>query len=911
MSKPTVKVKDKQYALSQISVILKLNSCPLINLRLSEKLDGTETQISNEETFKQEFFADICSEAEGSFVWGDTLKFFLIGYNSPEARTFELVGLIVKKDLIDWFNQNNFKEKKEDYLIYQKGKGKNSWIFFNMVLEDKFKQPSQDFINKTDLLFPDNGCIWRYKESNNFHFLNRAVAFASRHLPQVQGWCGFDDSKPLRLIVFEEEKQDKTIPKLDNTWAASSYPFVPNRYSWNRWLDKSSTLTRELSIQNGQEMALIKKLTSHGLNDEDGKSYQAQKPTQLLFSLGTITIGEKNIFCHTITYEFKLPAFGEESPSVTMKIEVDYPERQIGDNEIVSLRLPGKFKEWHQKKDGETEIKIVSSDLKNWGIIDEGSQSLKSGNDAVLSTQILSRTYSNKKYSGIYIKHKKDDEMIVEIHPCSIPLVLGSVQKYRKELEEADVTLSGQKLAISVSGHHQSLEKSSAIVLDSSEIKLNHGKKIFAQAQKQVDFLSQNVEIGSSQIKIHSGKTNINSLVNISFPSPKFVTPNVSSSSGVTNNVNPPEVNDGKTGNKQLPASLIGGAESAPATSSMTPEQRVKRRKVEQLQLIDKLRDERNSFEQALKEINDSSLEKLSDPNLPEEQRKQIIEQANVFQQKLVEFDNKIKNLENNNFDNFPQITASPTEVFKEDPEDFLKNNILIASNELPDTIPGGKEHNAELINSGIKSFTLEEFKKNHYKLKIVNNDDEEYPNKIRAAYFPYKTGSPGKDLENIGHIKLDDNVDFAFTGPMNGCAMAVTSNDDGSLEAWHFQSPEDHPNALETFRKSKQLREWYNFEEYHKSDPNPGENTKVSFEANNFLYKKGNEWNILSQEVHFDINIDLGGYINHRYSEPQIRKFDNHNDAKKRFDEDLRAIKEKKLKQNGAENNSKQSNNV
>lgn len=533
MSKPTVKVKDKQYAVSQISVILKLNSGPLIYLRLSEKLDGTDSKISNEETFKQEFFADICSEAEGSFEWGGSLKFFLVGYNSPQARTFELVGLVVKKDLIDWFNQNNFKEKKEDYLIYQKGKGKNSWSFFNMVLGDKFKQPNQDFINKTDLLFPDNGCIWRYKESNNFHFLNRAIAFASRHLPHVQGWCGFDDSKPLRLIIFEEEKQDKTIPKLDNTWAASSYPFVPNRYSWNRWLDKSSTLTRELSIQEGQEMALIKKLTSHGLNDEDGKSYQAQNPTQLLFSPGTITIGEKNIFCHTITYELKLPAFGEESPSVTMKIEVDYPERQIGDNEIVSLRLPGKFKEWHQQKDGETEIKLVASDLKNWGTIDEGNQSLKSGNDAVLSTHILSPTYSDKKYSGIYVKHEKDDEMIVDIHPCSIPLVLGSVQKYRKQLEEADVTLSGQKLAISVSEHHQSLDKSEAIVLNNSEIKLNHGKKIFGQAQQKVDFLSQNVKIGSSKVEINSGKTNINSLVNISFPSPKFATPNVPSSSGI------------------------------------------------------------------------------------------------------------------------------------------------------------------------------------------------------------------------------------------------------------------------------------------------------------------------------------------------------------------------------------------
>ncbi|MGB3640125.1 MAG: hypothetical protein WBA39_21485, partial [Rivularia sp. (in: cyanobacteria)] len=463
MSKPSVKVKEKEYSVSNIDLVLKLNSGPLIHLKLSEKLDGTESKISNEEAFKKEFFQDICQEEEGSFQWeGTTLKFILVGYNSSEARSFELVGLVVKKDLIDWFNLNNFKEKKQDYLIYQKSKDKNSWPFLNKVLGDKFKQPNQDFVEKIKFLFPENGCIWRYRDSNNFHFLNRAIAFASRHLPEVQGWSAFDDSdKPLRLILFEEKKQDQTIPKLDQTWTPSSYPFLPNRYSWNRWLDKSSTLTRELSIKKGQEMALIKKLVSHGSNSEDGQSFQAQNPTRLLFVPGTITIGDRNIFCHTVSYEFKLPVFGEtEFPSVTMKIEVDYPERQIGDNEVVSLRLPGKFKEWEEKKDEETKVKIAPSELKNWGIIDEKDQSLKSGDDGVLYTQILSPTYSDKKYSGIYIKHEKDDEMIVDIHPCGIPLVLGSVQKYRKELEEADITISGEKLAISISEHHQSLDKS-------------------------------------------------------------------------------------------------------------------------------------------------------------------------------------------------------------------------------------------------------------------------------------------------------------------------------------------------------------------------------------------------------------------------------------------------------------------
>ena len=533
MSKPSVKVKEKKYFVSSVYVVLKLNSEPLIHLRLAEKLDGTESKLSNEETFKQEFFQDICKEAEGSFAWGgQTIKFILVGYNSSEARTFELVGLVVKKDVIDWFNENNFKDKKQDYFIYQKSNGGNSWPWLNKVLGEKFEQPNPDFVDKIKFLFPDNACIWRYRDSNNFHFLNRTIAFASRHLPEVQGWCAFDADKPLRLILFEEKKQDNSIPKLDSTWNPS-HLFLPNRYSWNRWLDRSCTLSRDISINTGQEMALIKQLVSDGSNSEDaqkGKNFQAQNPTRLLFSPGTINIGDRNIFCHTVSYEFKLPAFEEkESPSVTMKIEMDYPERQIGDNEVVSLRLFGKFQKWEKEKDEETKIKIAPPDLNNWGIIDEKNQSLKSGDDAVLYTQILSPTYSDKKYSGIYIKHEKDDEMIVDIHPCGIPLVLGSVQKYRPELEKADITLCGEKLAISVSSHSQSLASAEAIILDNSEIKLNHGKKIFGQAQQKVDFLSQNIELGSSQIEINSGQTKINSLVNVSFPSPKVPTPNVPS----------------------------------------------------------------------------------------------------------------------------------------------------------------------------------------------------------------------------------------------------------------------------------------------------------------------------------------------------------------------------------------------
>ena len=801
MNKLIVTVKEKKYFVSSVSVILKLNSGSLIHLSLSEKLDGTENNLSNEETFKQEFIEHIYKEDEGSFQWqGTTLKFILVGYNSTEAKTFELIGLVVKKNVIDWFNENNFKDKKQDYLIYQKSNGGNSWPWLNKVLGEKFEQPNPDFVDKIKFLFPDNACIWRYRDSNNFHFLNRTIAFASRHLPEVQGWCAFDADKPLRLILFEEKKQDQTIPKLDQTWNPS-HLFMPNRYSWNRWLDRSCTLSRDLNINTSQEIALIKQLVSDGSNGEDqqkGKNFQSQNPTRLLFAPGTINIGDRNIFCHTVSYEFKLAAFGDkDSPSVTMKIELDYPERQIGDNEVVSLRLPGKFQKWEEEKDEETKVKIAPPDLNNWGIIDEKTQTLKSGNDAVLYTQILSRTYSDKKYSGIYIKHEKDDEMIVEIDPCSIPLVLGSVQKYRKELEAADITLCGEKLAISVSSHNQSLASAEAITLNNSEIKLNHGKKIFVQAQQKVDFLSKNIGLGSSQVEINSGQTKINSIVNVSTPSPKF--PN-------------------------------------------TPENRIKIRKATQrIKLLSLEIEQLNSIQLMLFE---TLKEKKEDVKTTTTINKQIKDNT----QKLTTKTKELEDLKNNNLD---RITVSSEELFSEDPEDFLKNNILF---------PLGSHSNvgdANLYNSPNR-FQLQPHNngdKPSYVLKAVDNDNT--PN-IQAGYFPYKAGNIGENFSNVGNTvirKTDHQAPyFVFTGGMNGCALTVTENNDEQFKVWHFQSPSSNKSSQEKFKEQKKPNDWYGYDEYHHN-----EEMKESYqhmEATVFLYKDEKEdWYILSQEIVMDVN--------------------------------------------------------
>jgi hypothetical protein len=538
MSQPTVLINRKKYVVAEVSIVLKLNSAPLIYLQLSEDLTKG---VSDLQGLKSEFFQDVCQEQQISFEWGGKkIELIMVGFRQvsyedrskhPSSRDgFELVGTAINEELTEWFNKNPFEEKNKDYLIYQKPTSGSSWSFFYQVLEKKFKQPNQDLVDRFELIFPDYGCIWRYKDSDNLCFLNRLVNYARQHLPEIQGWSAFDNENPFCLILFEEKKEDSSIPKLDQTWIPGSL-FLPNRYSRNQEIDYSSVLSYEIAVKGDRKMALIEQLLTDGSNGENeskGTEFQEKDPIRLLYAPGTIVLGGRNMFCHTVSYQFTKSL--TESLSVTIKIEVSYPQYQIGDNQRISLQLSSKFQQWSQTQEGEKIVEIAPLESKQWAMVNESDQNVN--DKRFLAAQILSPTYSDDNHAGIYITHEKDDEMLVDIQPCEIPLVLGSVQKYRENLEDADVSINGKILAISSSSHKEKLDNAQTIIVDNSEIKLNHGK-IVGKAEKKIDFSSQNVEIGSSQIEINAAQTKVNSLVNISSPSPSIP---ISSPSGVSGN---------------------------------------------------------------------------------------------------------------------------------------------------------------------------------------------------------------------------------------------------------------------------------------------------------------------------------------------------------------------------------------
>lgn len=502
MSVPTLLVKNNEYAVDQLSVVLKLNSAPLISLQLSEKLDSEVLDLAG---LKKELFQAICQEQKATFAWqGTQVEFILVGvreityeYQSNSQVGLEVVGTAINPDLQKWFNLTPFEHKNEDYLIYQRcpSSSPSSWTFLNQVLDNKFAQPNQDLLDKLPLVFPDYACIWRYKDSNNLCFLNYLVNFTKQHLSELQGWCSFDGNNPLRLILFEAKKTDDSIPKLDKNWRLDSL-FVSNRYQKNQENNYSSNLSYEITLKTEQKMKLIEMLLTEGKNGEEedkGKNFQEKDAIRLLFAPGTVAINGKNVFCHTISYKFTKSL--TESPSATINLEVSYPQSYIADNQRGFLQIPGNFQGWYQTKEGENKIELAPIKPNKWAIVDESIGEID--NQRFLLAQVLSLTYSGENYSGIYIKHQKDDEMIVDIQPCEIPLVLGSVQKYRKNLEEANVTISGEKLAISASPQTQSLPESNALIIDQDKMSLLV-KESTIQSEEKITLSSQELGIKST-----------------------------------------------------------------------------------------------------------------------------------------------------------------------------------------------------------------------------------------------------------------------------------------------------------------------------------------------------------------------------------------------------------------------------
>lgn len=501
MPYPSVTFGDQFYYVHKATVRLTLNSGPLLCLQF--EIEGNQQNTTEERL-------DIVSKrTQGTFSFqDDEVEFITIGFNQTYKGPLEVVGLVLQPSLVNWFGispsgriQNNV-----DYLVYQRQTLGDGWEFLNHLLGRKFSRPPN--IDLFERLFPVGSCLWRSAEFDNFQFLNQTIALLSRLHPLIRGWSGFySESKPLRLITFNSA----SAVELDSQWGSQSH-FLPNRYGGAFWSAQPCILDRYIKVQEDRYMSLIKHLVSSGIKIEDHQFLEGNEPAKLLVRPGTVKIGDRIMFCQTITYEFQLynqQTDDYDDPSeAKLTIETCLPNQEIGGNVFLPLRLEGDFQQWY-KKEGEnnpkTQISLKPNSSDNWRLMSEQDPMAESDNS--LQAKILSPTSSRKNFSGIYIKHKEGDRMIMDIRPFNLPLVIGSLQRYQEQLENADISIGGEKLAISVSPHSTDLEQSQGFLIDQSRIKGQAKERLALNAE-------QNVSVESDQLNVKA-ETTINKGLNI------------------------------------------------------------------------------------------------------------------------------------------------------------------------------------------------------------------------------------------------------------------------------------------------------------------------------------------------------------------------------------------------------------
>eukprot|EP00092_Neocalanus_flemingeri_P042140 GFUD01045954.1.p1 GENE.GFUD01045954.1~~GFUD01045954.1.p1 ORF type:complete len:625 (-),score=136.51 GFUD01045954.1:196-2010(-) len=130
--------------------------------------------------------------------------------------------------------------------------------------------------------------------------------------------------------------------------------------------------------------------------------------------------------------------------------------------------------------------------------------------------------------------------------------------------------------------------------------------------------------------------------------------------------------------------------------------------------------------------------------------------------------------------------------------------------------------------------------------------------NRMRAYYFPYKSGTP-KTTNDIGWVDipynpLDNQPKFAFTGGMNGCAIIAMEkkDDDTMFRVFHLQSPSTRGSTqwntyMEIIKKDIEVGNEigsFAYEDYGIDDI-----SNMDFiQGTNFLYYGTGKWWYVSQ---------------------------------------------------------------
>jgi hypothetical protein len=443
-----ITLNGENYSVYKPKLILEVNSCPKIELHFGHGYyPSVEEQIEISST-----------NTEVPLSWeGGELKIQVVGFEygtvptkipNKNASYLVMTGLILSKELQQWFEHSN---QQEFSLIYQKNEIDNKEIgstFFSRLLNDKiFLREEEKAI--LDKRFPSTSfaTFVRPPQQDNFSFLCHLIDFIRSQQPNIIGWTAFQSQKePLRLVSL---CNDKPL-ELDDNWKPRGQ-FPTHRYAGQSWASGNFELVRHFPLDN--PLDLLPDLIAKGKQDTTLIRIDVQDKEQLVLIPGLVHFHDRTYFCRTVIYQFpEQPNDYDVSAILTLTETQQSPKTSPLLFQLVDCQFQG----WEESTGEQIKLK-----LENATIADSQGEP---DSEKLLYAQVLYPTASSS-----YLKYQEGEKMRCLLIQGDLPIVLGSVQSYNEDFEDkADLILYAEHIALS--GDQMTIEAKKQVSIKSNEV---------------------------------------------------------------------------------------------------------------------------------------------------------------------------------------------------------------------------------------------------------------------------------------------------------------------------------------------------------------------------------------------------------------------------------------------------------
>ena len=445
----TVAVGKKQYPAAGVQLRLEKGAGPVVCVRF-----GTDNPGWN--TLSRWGF----QLASGTVTVGSTaLDFLTIGPHegvSPNgsARTLELIGLVLPKDLAEWFGEHAAPGGGPDTLVYQrKQTDEGVWPFLRRACGYRVKLPPDP--DPLHLVAP-GGCLSRDASWKNLQFVDLVVRWVGSRQTGVFGWRAVAaDTDPIRLITA-----NAPVVSLGSTWGRASGPLS------HPLAGRTQPCVLRSELESSAPGSFFRALASGHDPEAVVKVGKLRSAGAVIVAPGPVALQGRGSFARAVTYSIL-----DTSMPTRLTVEVELaPAFDSPPAELPPRELSGEFAAWADAAGGPRNRISLHPGEDRWQVIDDPD----SGPDPSLPllAQALVpkvRRSGGEEHAGIYVAHRDGDPMTFVLHYGCVPMVLGSPQIMIEPYEAADITLYGSRVSVDVSLKPTAADKMNGLHLDGKQ----------------------------------------------------------------------------------------------------------------------------------------------------------------------------------------------------------------------------------------------------------------------------------------------------------------------------------------------------------------------------------------------------------------------------------------------------------